>query len=517
MADVIVIQGNQAVQQEKPKLRVCAYARVSSKSYEQQYSFFGQVQHYTRLINENLEWKYVDIYADEGLTGARKDKRDEFNRMIDDCRAGKIDKILTKAVSRLARNISECVEVVKELKELGVTVYFEEQQLDSGRPSDFTAICVYAAIAQEESISIAQNMRMSCSARMKLGTYKQVNAPYGYYIENDEFKINEEQAQVVRVIFRAYIEGKSIYKIADELNQAGVPTKFGGVTWRIKDISYILSNVRYKGDALLQKSYRDGFPYKAKKNRGEKDKYYKYNANVPIVSREEFDKAEKLLSKRRELYYSGRTIQEHSFSHMIICRECGSIYRKKDRVNGKYAWVCRQHDFGIDKCASKPIDDACIRKAYILMYNRLKENQEYILHPMLSQIETIRTSSAEKNLIKDVNIQIAQTTEQVLSINRLKAKGLIEPVSYMEESNRLNEQIIKLRKQKKKFQQKNEFDKVIDNTRKLLKEFEITGAIAEFNKEQFRRVVQKIYADSDTLTFKFINNMELDIRIEKVL
>ena len=244
MADVIVIQGNQAVQQEKPKLRVCAYARVSSKSDEQQYSFFGQVQHYTRLINENPEWEYMDIYADEGLTDTRKDKRDEFNRMLDDCRAGKIDKILTKAVSRLARNISECVEVVKKLKELGVTVYFEEQQLDSGRPSDFTAICVYAAIAQEESISVAQNMRMSCSARMKLGTYKQVNAPYGYYIENDEFKINEEQAQVVRVIFRAYIEGKSIYKIADELNQAGVPTKFGGVTWRIKDISYILSNVR---------------------------------------------------------------------------------------------------------------------------------------------------------------------------------------------------------------------------------------------------------------------------------
>lgn len=171
MAEVIMIQGNQAVQQEKPKLRVCAYARVSSKSDEQQYSFFGQVQHYTKLINENPEWEYVDIYADEGLTGTRKDKRDEFNRMLDDCREGKIDKILTKAVSRFARNISECVEVVKELKELGVTVYFEEQQLDSGRPSDFTAICVYATIAQEESISIAHNLRMGCAARMKLSGY----------------------------------------------------------------------------------------------------------------------------------------------------------------------------------------------------------------------------------------------------------------------------------------------------------------------------------------------------------
>lgn len=517
MAEVIVIQGNQAVQQEKPKLRVCAYARVSSKSDEQQYSFFGQVQHYTKLINENPEWEYVDIYADEGLTGTRKDKRDEFNRMLDDCREGKIDKILTKAVSRFARNISECVEVVKELKELGVTVYFEEQQLDSGRPSDFTAICVYATIAQEESISIAHNLRMGCAARMKLGTYKQTNAPYGYYIENDEFKINEEQAQVVRVIFRAYIEGKSIYKIADELNQAGVPTKFGGSAWNMKTISRILSNVRYKGDALFQKSYTDGFPYKAKKNRGERDKYYTYNANIPIVSREEFDKAEKLLSKRRSLYYSGRTTQEHSFSHMIVCRECGSIYRKKERGNGKYAWVCRQHDFGVDKCTSKPIDDVYIRKAYILMYNRLKENQEYILHPMLSQIEMIRTNSAEKNLIGDINIQIAQTTEQVLSINRLKAKGLIEPVSYIEESNRLNEQIIKLRKQKKKFQQKNEFDKVIEQTKKLLKEFKITGAIADFDREQFKSVVQKIYADSDVLTFRLVNNLELDIRIEEVL
>lgn len=184
-----------------------------------------------------------------------------------------------------------------------------------GRPSDFTAICVYATIAQEESISIAHNLRMGCAARMKLGTYKQVNAPYGYYIENDEFKINEEQAQVVRVIFRAYIEEKSIYKIAEELNQAGVPNKFGELAWTMKTISRILSNVRYKGDALFQKSYTDGFPYKAKKNRGEKDKYYKYNANVPIVSREEFDKAERLLSKRGSLYYSGKK-RRHIHSHI---------------------------------------------------------------------------------------------------------------------------------------------------------------------------------------------------------
>lgn len=136
---------------------------------------------------------------------------------------------------------------------------------------------------------------------------------------------------------------------------------------------------------------------------------------------------------------------------------------------------------------------------------------------MLSQIEMIRTNSAERNLIGDINIQIAQTTEQVLSINRLKAKGLMEPAFYIEESNRLNEQVMKLRKQKKKFQQKNEFDKVIDQTKKLLKEFEITGAIADFDRKQFKRVVQKIYADSDTLTFKLINNLELDIRIEEVL
>lgn len=518
MAEVIVIQGNQAVQREKPKLLVCAYARVSSKSDEQQYSFFGQVQHYTKLINENPEWEYVDIYADEGLTGTRKDKRDEFNRMLDDCREGKIDKILTKAVSRFARNISECVEVVKELKELGVTVYFEEQQLDSGRPSDFTAICVYATIAQEESISIAHNLRMGCAARMKLGTYKQTNAPYGYYIENDEFKINEKQAQVVRVIFRAYVEGKSQGKIAEELNQAGIPNRYGKIAWNRRTIQYIISNVRYKGDALFQKSYTEGFPYKEKINNGQRDKYYQYNTNEPIVSKELFDKAEKLLIKRRKQHYSGKDMKSYTFSKMIICKECGDTYRRKvNNRTEKISWTCREHDIRADKWSSKPISEEHLKKAYILMYNRLKENQEYILHPMLSQIEMIRTNSAEKNLIGDINIQIAQTTEQVLSINRLKAKGLIEPVSYIEESNRLNEQIIKIRKQKKKFQQKNEFDKVIDNTRKLLKEFEITGAIAEFDREQFRRVVQKIYADSNVLTFRLINNLELDIRIEEVL
>ncbi len=353
---------------------------------------------------------------------------------------------------------------------------------------------------------------------MKLGTYKQTNAPYGYYIENDEFKINEEQAQVVRVIFRAYVEGKSQGKIAEELNQAGIPNRYGKIAWNRRTIQYIISNVRYKGDALFQKSYTEGFPYKGKINNGQRDKYYQYNTNEPIVSKELFDKAEKLLIKRRKQHYSGKDMKSYTFSKMIICKECGDTYRRKvNNRTEKISWTCREHDIRADKCSSKPISEEHLKKAYILMYNRLKENQEYILHPMLSQIEMIRTNSAEKNLIGDINIQIAQTTEQVLSINRLKAKGLIEPVSYIEESNRLNEQIIKLRKQKKKFQQKNEFDKVIDNTRKLLKEFEITGAIADFDREQFRRVVQKIYADSDVLTFRLINNLELDIRIEEVL
>ena len=174
MPEVIVVQGNLA-KQEQYKCRVGAYARVSSDSDDQLNSFFNQVQHYTNMIKSNHEWVYTDIYADEGVTGTRTDKRTDFNRMIQDCEDGKLDKIITKSISRFARNILECVKTIKYLKTLGVSVLFEEDHLDSANPSDFTMICAKASLAEEQSKSTAENVRMGNRFRMQEGTYVQSN------------------------------------------------------------------------------------------------------------------------------------------------------------------------------------------------------------------------------------------------------------------------------------------------------------------------------------------------------
>ena len=418
MSEVIVIQGNYT--KDEPVLkRVSAYARVSSASDEQQYSFHNQVQHFTSLIQNTPEWEYVDIYADEGVTGTREDKRSEFNRMIRDAEDGLMDIIITKSVSRFGRNVSECLRTVKHLKDIGVTVIFEEEGLDSGKPADFTMISVKAAMAEQESISTAENGRMANRQRMKMGTFVQSNPPIGYTLNGTEFEVNEEQAEVIKRIFAEYLSGSGTSKIADGLMRDKIPNKYGKVHWTPQSVSYIINNPRYKGGALFQKSFKTGFPYKKKKNTGELPMYYAENANIPIVSAEDFDKAAELMQTRREKHAKESNENASIFTKKIYCRHCGSTYRHK---NGTDTWVCRTHDKGTDKCQAMPVSEEMLKKAFVQMYNKLKANYEHILLPFLTQVEAMKINKAEQDRIADINMQIAQNTEQVLSLRRLKSQ-----------------------------------------------------------------------------------------------
>ena len=199
--------------------------------------------------------------ADEGITGTRQDKRDDFNRMMQDAEGGKLDLIVVKSISRFARNTVDCIRAVEKLNKLGVAVKFEDGGLNTSTPTDAAAIKVSSALAQEESQSIALNVRIGTRNKMRNGTYIQVNAPYGYSYKDKQLIINEEQAEVVRKIFTEYIAGKGTTEIAKMLTELKIPNKNGKEKWSPSAISYIISNVRYKGDALLQKSYTDGFPY----------------------------------------------------------------------------------------------------------------------------------------------------------------------------------------------------------------------------------------------------------------
>lgn len=311
------------------KLRVAAYTRVSSASDDQLNSFAAQNRYYTTLISGKENWKLVDIYADEGITGTSVEKREDFQRLLADCRRGLIDRVLVKSISRFARNTKECLEALRELKLLGISVYFEKENIDTATMSGEMMTTLFASFAQAESESISGNIRWGVQKRMQEGTYLPSSVPYGYRLKNRELEIELSEALIVNEIFREYLRGKNKAEIARQLNERGVPSSSGKL-WRANAIAYMLSNERYIGNSLWQKTYPTGtLPTIHRKNRGERPQYYAEGTNVPLISKETFEQTQNLLARRKAKYAKEQTNREWPFSKKISCGKCGKTYRKK--------------------------------------------------------------------------------------------------------------------------------------------------------------------------------------------
>ena len=309
------------------KLRVAAYARVSSSSEDQLNSYRVQNQYYSEFISGNPDWEMVDIYADEGITGTSVEKREDFQRMMQDCRKGKIDLILVKSISRFARNTKDCLAAVRELKELGVSVLFEEQGIDTARVSSEMVTAIMASLAQKGSESISGNVRWGIQKRMQDGTYVASSAPYGYRLVNLQLEIQPEEAEIVRWIFKRYLEGTNIQEIARELNErhSEQPHK-----WYKTTISYILSNERYIGDCLWQKCYMtDTIPAKQIKNRGERLQYYAEGVHPGIIDKETFFAAQELRKQKKPANGSAAEIEYNILTGRIFCGQCKTTFRRK--------------------------------------------------------------------------------------------------------------------------------------------------------------------------------------------
>src|SRR5574344_1911333 len=243
--------------QAMAKSRVAAYCRVSSNSADQQSSYANQIRVYTSMIQKRRDWELVEIFADEGLSGMNAENRTEFQRMIRMCELHQIDLIITKSVSRFARNAKESLVYVRKLKLLGIGVQFEKEGIFTLALGDEMLLNTFSAIAQEESQAISQNQRLSIVKRMELGEYVDSNAPYGYRLENKVLAIHEPEAKIVRWIYHIYLQGWSTSEIARHMTEQGIPTKSGKETWTSAKIKYILTNERYIGDCNYQKTYRD--------------------------------------------------------------------------------------------------------------------------------------------------------------------------------------------------------------------------------------------------------------------
>ena len=310
---------------EAEHLRVAAYCRVSSDSKDQLHSYAAQIRSYTEEIAQHDGWELVDVYADEGLTGTRMDQRDDFNRMMRDCRKGKINRILVKSVSRFARNTRDCLSALRELSAMGVSVRFEKENIDTGTLTTELMVSVSGSLAQQESISISANQKMSYQRRMERGEFITCTAPYGYRIVNKkDLEIVPEEAATVRWIFDAYLKGRSSGWIAEQLTAKGIPSQSGAECWRETGIRYLLTNEKYIGDALSQKSYSCGFPFVQKRNHGERLQYYTENSHPAIIDRDTFEQVQKKIIKRTKRRAPKSENGEKSiFSDLLYCADCG--------------------------------------------------------------------------------------------------------------------------------------------------------------------------------------------------
>ena len=489
--------------------RVAAYCRVSTDSDDQVNSFLNQVRYYTDFIRTSDKMELVDIYADEGITGTSLNKREDFKRMLNDARLGKIDRIYVKSVQRFARNSLECLETVRKLADYGASVYFENDRIDTRTMSSEMILYIKSAFAQNDSLNFSKRMAMSYRMKMEEGNFITYCAPYGYRLENGSLVIVEEEAIIVVRIFDMYLAGKGMGQIAAILNREGVYSREG--KWNTTHIRYILSNEKYIGDALLQKTYTpEILPLRNRKNNGEKDKFYVTNSHPAIISREVFEAAQQRL-KEREQYAPKKPKQQYLLSRMIYCNECGWAYKRKVQ-HGVIYWVCSQKGVAGYECGGKNLLESEIFSSFIIMYNRLRQYETLLVDNTLTQLIDIRTRLVSGSQeIAEIDAEIAKLCSQNDMYSKLRAKNIMDEVSYAEQTAELQNRIATLRCRRLKLISEDEDTHYIEDLR-FLKELlqSYPPAILSFDENLFTSIVERIKADDNgNITFVLKGGLNL--------
>ncbi len=495
------------------KMRLAAYCRVSTDKSDQLNSFVNQIKYYTDYTKKNPQYELVEIYADEGLTGTEMKKRSEFNRLLDDCKKRKIDRVITKSVSRFARNTQDLLVVIRMLKELEISVYFEEQGIDTSKINMEMFATFPGLIAQQESVSISQNMRWSYQKRMQSGEFNTCKAPYGYTLENGELIVNESEAEIVRRIFDMYLSGLGKQRITSILNEEKVPLKYGNKKWYVTTIKYILSNERYIGDALLKKTYMtDTLPFKEVRNKGEKEQYYIENSHTPIISKEIFEAAQRLQGIRT----SNNNIKKPKYplSRKMRCVDCGKTYRRMD-VNGDVYWLCSSRAANKTDCTFLRVKEIYVYDAFAKLIKKLKDNRENIILPTIKYIKIMQEKTSEsQQKVFEIDKQIADLTAQNHTLAKFHTKGVLDSISYTEQSSAVSDRIMNLRVERRRLLNESEEHELIDNLKHLDKLLEEYIPSSEFDEELFGEIVENIVQISKTeLSFTLIGGLKFTERI----
>ena len=445
----------------RPK-RVAAYARVSTNSEEQLTSYEAQVKHYTEYIKSRAltnHWQFVEVYTDRGITGTSMAKREGFNRMMQDALAGKIDLIITKSVSRFARNTVDTLTAIRRLKEHGVEVYFEEQNIYTLDGKGELLLTIMSSIAQEESRNISENVTWGIRKRFADG---KVSMPYkrfmGYRRGEDGIpEIVEAEAKIVRGIFRRFLEGATSTMIAKELNEAGIPCpacknrlgedEIGAeqadrkkARWSASTVESILTNEKYKGDAILQKTYCTDYIQKTfvENDGSEIPKYYAQNSHPAIVSAEVFDLTQMEMEWRKSLNgsYSGKSC----FASRVVCGDCGAFYGSKvwhsmDAYR-RVIWRCNGKYIGEKKCSTPYVTQDELEKAFVSVMQRVLREKEAITAACRETLEGIDTAELDAEVARLEN-EANSVAERLRKLIEENARVRIEQAEYQREYDAL--------------------------------------------------------------------------------
>ena len=505
------------------KMRVAAYCRVSTDSEEQLNSYEAQKSYYTQKIQDSPDWEMAGIYADEGITGTSLKKRTEFKKMITACKRGHIDLIITKSLSRFARNTVDCLETVRLLKANGIGVYFEKENINTLTESSEFLITLFSGFAQAESESLSKNVAWGKAKSAEAGKVTfQYKKMLGYRRGADgQPEIVPEEAEVIKRIYHRYLDGCTLGQIKRELDEDNVPTAQGVEFWSPAIIHNILTNEKYIGDALLQKTYvTDCISKKVKKNQGERAMYYVENNHPAIISREMFDQVRNEMtrrsSKRKVLQKSGKTelgkySGKYALTELLVCGECGSPYKRVTWArNGKkrIVWRCVSRlEFGTQYCHNSPtLDESKLHSAILASMNEFAAIRQEVCPDVLAMAEEAKQalSQAGAKLLELKKHMETVSREQSDLLDRLlenmgDAELNAKMKALTDEKESLKAQILDARQMEVSLEeQATRHQQMWDSI------MECSAGYTEFADEFVRQIIQKITVeDEETIRIHF--------------
>ena len=533
---VIIIPPKPELQQTTTvtkQLRVAAYCRVSTKEEEQASSYEAQCEYYTDKIMSNKEWTMAGIFADEGITGTSTKKRTEFLRMIRQCKQKKIDLILTKSIQRFARNTLDCINYTRILRQLGIGVLFEKENINSLPPDSEFMITMYGAMAQSESESISGNIRRGRQMHAKVGTLKiPCHWLYGYKKDADgKFCIIPEQAEVVREIYERYKDGASLRNLKDWLEENQIKTVLGTDDWSISVIKGILTNEKYCGDVLLQKTFcTDVISKKIVKNVGQMAQYYMPDHHEAIVSREQYNAVKAEMARRSALRspskeaVTGRSCytSKYALSDRLFCGECGTLYRRKTRnVKGNiyHEWRCISRlEYGKKYCHESPtLREIPLQSAILAAINSAMSNKAALVDRIKNVVSLeLLPVQGQTMSLADIERRLTQFDEQFQQLLAEAIDADDKEACNAQFTAILTEQTA-LKKQKETIlQSSTDADHVCTRMKQAEQAIENTAqTITEWNENAVRQIVERVtvlYADEVLVRIK--GGAEIKQRLE---